>query len=69
MNENKYSELSTFFSLNEWNNMSEYDKKRNYNLLENYKVLQSFGKFLKQDKFSIFTSELFRDQYLVFIGL
>lgn len=69
MDESKYSELSSFFSLKKWNNMSAYDKERNYNLLENYKVLQSFGKFLNQDVFSIFTSELFRDKYEVFISL
>jgi hypothetical protein len=39
MDKNKYSKLSTFFSLNEWNSMSEYDRNRNYNTLEIYKVL------------------------------
>jgi hypothetical protein len=60
MDENKYSELSSFFSLNEWNDMPEYEKNRNYNLLENYKILHSLGKSLNQDKFNIFSSELFR---------
>jgi hypothetical protein len=54
MGKNKHSKLSSFFSLNEWNNMSEYDKNRNYKILENYRVWNSLGKYLKKDNFSIF---------------
>jgi hypothetical protein len=52
MDKNKYTELSSFFSTNEWKIMSEYARQRNYNILENYKVLHSLGKYLNKDKFN-----------------
>jgi hypothetical protein len=44
MEEKKYSELSSYFTLKEWNNMPEYERMHFYNILENYKVLHSLGK-------------------------
>ncbi|KDR15403.1 Histone-lysine N-methyltransferase PRDM9 [Zootermopsis nevadensis] len=62
MDENNYSELSSFFPLNEWNDISEYDKKRNYNLLENYKVLQSCGLPTKKPDFLCVTKRKSEEQ-------
>jgi hypothetical protein len=53
MEEKKYSELSRYFTLKEWNNMSEYDRIRFYNILENYKVLLSLGKSVKKSQILI----------------
>ena len=44
MEEEKYSELSRYFTLKEWNDMSEYEKLRFYGILERYKIMYSLGK-------------------------
>lgn len=65
MEEKKYSELSRYFTLKEWNSMSEYDRIRFYNILENYKVLHSLGKSVQKSQILIQSySELFKDTYL-----
>jgi hypothetical protein len=48
-----YSQLSRYFTLNEWNNMSAYDKIRYYNILENYKILHSLGKSVQTSQILI----------------
>ncbi|PNF42996.1 hypothetical protein B7P43_G09560 [Cryptotermes secundus] len=55
MDKIKYTELSSFLTINEWKNMSEYDRKRNYNILENYKVLHSLGLSTKKPDFMCVT--------------
>jgi hypothetical protein len=53
MEEKKYSELSRYFTLDEWNNMSQYDKIRYNNILENYKILHSLGKSVQTSQILI----------------
>lgn len=53
MEEKKYTELSRYFTLKEWNNMPEYDRMRFYNILENYKVLHSLGKSVQTSQILI----------------
>ena len=68
MEEKKYSELSRYFTLKEWNNMSEYERIRFYNILENYKVMYSFGKSVQTSQFVILSIQSYSKRH-IFSGL
>ncbi|PSN45099.1 hypothetical protein C0J52_05071 [Blattella germanica] len=51
MESDNYGDLSTFFSVTEWDSLTAYEKKRYFNILDNYRKMVTLGLNPKKPSF------------------